>query len=91
MNKMELVQEIAKRSEVSKAEAEKVLNSTLATIKETLANGDNVKLVGFGTFEVKAREARMGRNPRTGEAIPIEAKLAPTFKAGEDFKREVNK
>lgn len=91
MNKMELVQEIAKRSEVSKAEAEKVLNSTLATIKETLANGDNVKLVGFGTFEVKAREARMGRNPRTGEAISIEAKLAPTFKAGEDFKREVNK
>ena len=68
MNKMELIQEVSERAGLAKKDAEKALNALLDTVADTLANGDKVQLVGFGSFETKAREARTGRNPKTKEA-----------------------
>ena len=73
MNKNELIAQIAGKSGLSKKDAEKALNATLDTITEALSNGDKVQLVGFGGFDTKKREARMGRNPKTKEAIEIPA------------------
>ena len=89
MNKTELIAEIAKKSGLSKKDAEKALNATLDTVTETLAAGEKVQLVGFGGFEVKNREARMGRNPKTKEAIEIPASKLPVFKAGKALKDKV--
>ena len=89
MNKMELIAEVALKAGLSKKDAEKALNATIDTITEALANGEKVQLVGFGSFELKCRDARMGRNPKTKEAIEIPASRVPVFKAGKAFKDAV--
>jgi DNA-binding protein HU-beta len=90
MNKGELVDAVAGSSGLSRADAAKAVDAMLDAISGTLANGGSVSLVGFGTFSVKARAARMGRNPRTGEAIQIAASNVPGFKAGKGLKDAVN-
>jgi DNA-binding protein HU-beta len=90
MNKGELVDAVASSSGLSRADAAKAVDATLDSITGTLAAGGSVSLVGFGTFSVKARAARMGRNPRTGEAIQIAASNVPGFKAGKGLKDAVN-
>ena len=91
MNKTELIAQIAAKSGLSKKDAEKALAATVDSITEALVNGDKVALVGFGSFEVKSREARMGRNPKTKEAIEIPASKAPVFKAGKALKDTIAK
>lgn len=85
MNKTELVEKIAASAEITKADAKKALDATLAAIKEALAAGDKVALVGFGTFAVNERPAREGINPATKEKIQIEAKKVAKFKAGAEL------
>lgn len=91
MNKAELIAAIAEESELSKAKAELALNSTMDTIKKAVTKGDNVQLIGFGTFSSGKRAARVGRNPKTGEAIKIAAAKTVKFTAGKAFKDAVNK
>ena len=91
MNKTELIAQIAAKSGLSKKDAEKALNATLDAVAEALTAGDKVQLVGFGGFEVKKREARTGRNPRTKETIQIPASCVPVFKAGKALKDKVSK
>jgi len=91
MNKTELIAAVAETAELSKKDAEKALNAVVATITKAMSEGDKVQLVGFGTFEVRAREARKGKNPRTGEEIKIAACKVPAFKAGKALKDSVNK
>ncbi|HHV45647.1 MAG TPA: HU family DNA-binding protein [Tissierellia bacterium] len=92
MNKAELVASIAEKSNVTKKDAENVLNAFMEAVQEALAKGDKVQLVGFGTFEVRDRKAREGRNPRNPEeVIQIPASKAPVFKAGKGLKEAVNK
>ncbi len=91
MNKTELVAAIAEKAELSKKDAEKAVAAFISTVSDTLTAGDKVQLVGFGTFEVRTREARTGKNPRTGEAIEIAASKVPAFKAGQGLKSVVNK
>ena len=91
MNKTELIAEIAEKTGLSKKDAEKALTAVVDTVKETVAKGDKVQLVGFGSFELKCREARMGRNPKTKEAIEIAASRVPVFKAGKALKDTVSK
>ncbi|HOA56200.1 MAG: HU family DNA-binding protein [Acetivibrionales bacterium] len=91
MNKSELISSISEKSDITKAEAEKALNAFIESIEEALANGDKVQLIGFGTFEVRERPARKGRNPQTNEEIMIEASKAPVFKAGKALKEIVNR
>ena len=91
MNKTELIAAIAEKAGMSKKDAEKALNATLDTVADALAAGDKVQLVGFGGFETKKREARMGRNPKTREAIEIPASCVPVFKAGKALKDKVAK
>ncbi len=86
MNKAQLIEKIAAETSYSKAQVEQFLNSTFDTIKKTVKKGDDVKLVGFGTFTKAKRKARMGRNPQTGKEIKIPASWAPKFRAGADFK-----
>jgi len=86
MNKTELVAALAEKAEVSKKDAEKVLNAFVETVQEAVKADDKVQLVGFGTFESKARAAREGKNPQTGEKIKIAACKVPSFKAGKAFK-----
>ena len=90
MNKSELIDQIAAGSDLSKADSKKALDATIKAIKEALAKGDKIQLVGFGTFEVSERAAREGRNPQTGETMKIEASKAPKFKAGKALKDMVN-
>ncbi len=90
MNKGELVDAVAAAAGLSRADAGKAVDATLEAVTKTLRNGGSVSLVGFGTFSVKARAARMGRNPRTGEAIQIAASNVPGFKAGKGLKDAVN-
>lgn len=89
MNKNELIAAAAGKTGMSKKDTEKLLNAVLESVTETLAGGDKVSLVGFGTFEVKSRNARMGRNPKTKEEIKIPASKAPVFKAGKALKDAV--
>ena len=91
MNKAELVAAVAERTELSKKDAEKAVTTTFDTITEALSQGDKVQLVGFGGFETKKREARMGRNPKTKEAIEIPATTIPVFKAGKALKERTAK
>jgi DNA-binding protein HU-beta len=86
MNKAELVDAIAEKANVTKKEADAVLSATLDTIVEAVAAGDKVTLVGFGSFEKRTRQAREGRNPKTGEKLTIAATTAPAFSAGKAFK-----
>ena len=89
MNKTELVAAVAEKTALSKKDSEKALNAVIDAIKETLAAGDKVQLVGFGTFEVRERGERKGRNPQTNEEITIAASKTPVFKAGNPFKDAV--
>ena len=89
MNKAELIAAVAAAAEISKKDAETAVNATLDTITNALKEGDKVALVGFGTFEVRERPARKGRNPQTGEEITIEASKLPAFKAGKALKDAV--
>ena len=91
MNKKELVQTIAKEADVTIDNAEKCLDALTKTITHSLAKNDNVTLIGFGTFQVKDRAAREGRNPKTGETIQIKASKVTSFKAGKSLKDAVNK
>ena len=86
MNKAELINAIVEKSELSKKDADAALTAVLEAIKEALKAGDKVSLVGFGTFAVKARAARTGKNPQTGETIEIAASKAPAFAAGKALK-----
>jgi DNA-binding protein HU-beta len=90
MNKTELINVISEKAGLSKKNTEIALNATIASIEEALQNGDKVVLVGFGTFEVKSRAARKGRNPQTSEEIQIPASKAPVFRAGKSLKDSVN-
>lgn len=90
MNKSELIDAIASSADISKASAGRALDGAVSAITDALAGGDSVSLVGFGTFAVKKREARSGRNPRTGETIQIAASNVPGFKAGKALKDAVN-
>ncbi|WP_017325683.1 HU family DNA-binding protein [Synechococcus sp. PCC 7336] len=89
MNKGELVNAIAQSAGVSKKDADTILSATLDTIVETVAEGGKVTLVGFGSFEPRERQAREGRNPKTGEKITIPATKVPAFSAGKSFKDKV--
>ncbi len=90
MKKKELIEKIADAADITKTDAEKALNATLATIAESMKKGDKVTLVGFGTFSVAKREARQGRNPQTGKAIKIPARKVVKFKAGSKLAEAVN-
>ena len=90
MNKAELIDAVASSADLSKAAATRAVDAVVDNITESLRKGDSVTLVGFGTFEVRERSARTGRNPQTGEAIQIKASKAPAFKAGKGFKDAVN-
>ena len=91
MNKADLVAKIASKAGMTKKDAEKAVNAFVASVQEALVKKDKVQLIGFGTFEVKERAARTGRNPQTGEAIKIAASKAPVFKVGKALKDAVNK
>nr|WP_269667600.1 HU family DNA-binding protein [Thioalkalivibrio paradoxus] len=90
MNKSELIDAIAERADVPKAQAGRVIDALTDVVGDELADGSQVSLVGFGTFVVRERPARSGRNPRTGEAIQIAASRTPSFKAGKALKDRVN-
>ena len=89
MNKTELIAAIAEKTNLTKKDSELALAAALEAITEALVEGDKVQLIGFGTFETKKREAREGRNPRTGETIKVPASKAPVFKAGKALKDKV--
>ena len=91
MNKTELVAVVAEKTGMTKKDAERVINATVETITENLVKGEKVAMSGFGIFEVKAREARVGRNPRTKETIEIPATRLPAFKASKALKATVSK
>ena len=90
MNKAELIDAVAEGADISKAAATRAVDTVIEQITNTLKSGNQVTLVGFGTFAVKARAARTGRNPRTGESINIPASNNPSFKAGKALKDAVN-
>ena len=89
MNKSELISLVAEKAGMTKKDTEKVVNSVFEGISESLAKGDKVQIIGFGTFEVRERKAREGRNPATGEPITIPAAKVPVFKAGKALKESV--
>ncbi|MCW8038094.1 MULTISPECIES: HU family DNA-binding protein [Acinetobacter] len=89
MNKSELIDAIAEKGGLSKADAGKALDATIAAVTDALKAGDTVTLVGFGTFSVKERAARTGRNPQTGATLEIKASKVPSFKAGKGLKDSV--
>ena len=91
MNKAELINAVAEKAGLSKKDTETVVNATIDVIAGTLADGDKVQLVGFGSFEVKKRAARVGRNPKTKESIETPASVVPVFKAGKALKDAVAK
>lgn len=90
MNKSQLIDNIAASADISKAAAGRVVDALVASITESLQKGDDVALVGFGTFTVRDRAARTGRNPQTGKEIQIEAARVPAFRAGKGLKDAVN-
>lgn len=91
MNKTELVSGVAEKAGITKKDAEKAVNAVFDVIGEALAQGDRIQLVGFGTFEVRERAARTGRNPRTGDEIDIPATRIPVFKPGKSLRDVVLK
>ena len=90
MNKSELIEAVAKEAELTKADAGRAIDATVAAITGALKNGESLSLIGFGTFSISPRKARKGRNPRTGETIDIAAANLPKFKAGKALKDAVN-
>ena len=91
MNKTELIAAVAEQSGLSKKDAEKAVSSTIDTIINTVAEGEKIQIAGFGTFEVRERGERVGRDPRTSAELVIPASKAPAFKAGKALKDSVNK
>ena len=90
MNKVELIASVAEKAGLSKKDAEKAIAAVVASVEEALVKGDKVQLIGFGTFEVRERAARVGRNPQTKAEIKIAASKQPVFKAGAALKKAVN-
>nr|MBV6630899.1 HU family DNA-binding protein [Oceanococcus sp. HetDA_MAG_MS8] len=90
MNKTELIEDVAERAGLSKADAARAVDAVVDSISEALAKDDKVSLIGFGTFMVRERAAREGRNPKSGEIIKIAAGKTPAFKAGKALKDAVN-
>jgi len=90
VNKADMIEQIAQAAEVSKSAAERAVDALVAAIKTSLRKGDDVTLVGFGTFYAAARKARTGRNPRTGAAVSIPAAKVPKFRAGKALKDAIN-
>jgi DNA-binding protein HU-beta len=90
MNKAELIEIVAKQADISKAAAGKTLDSIMAAVVKTVSKGDTVTLIGFGTFKSSKRAARVGKNPKTGEALKIAATTVPKFSAGAGFKLAVS-
>lgn len=90
MNKVDFIAAVAEKAGISKKDACKVVDAFAGVVTEALTKGEKVSLVGFGTFEVKERAAREGRNPQTGETMQIAASKVPAFKAGKTFKDAVN-
>ena len=91
MNKTELIMAVAEKANISKKDADTAVNAVIDTIVETLAKDEKVQLVGFGTFEVRSRSERQGRDPRTNSPITIPASKVPAFKVGKAFKAAVDK
>lgn len=91
MTRAELIVAVADKVKIDRKTAEKAVAATFDTIKEAMADGDKVQVLGFGTFENRARSSRKGRNPRTGEEIDIAASNLPSFKAGKSLKEACNK
>ncbi len=89
MNKAELIEAVSKVTEVTKVDAESVLNSAIEIIKKAVKKGDDVTLIGFGTFTKTKRKARTGRNPQTGKEIKIPAMTVPKFRPGREFKNAI--
>ncbi len=90
MNKSELIDAVATATDLTKADAGRAIDATVAAITDTLSKGESLSLIGFGTFSISHRAARAGRNPRTGETIQIKAAKLPKFKAGKALKDAVN-
>ena len=90
MNKAEMADRLAARTGLGKSAAKEAVDGVFAVIGDALANGEEVRIAGFGTFGTRSRPARTGRNPRTGEAVSISASTSPTFKAGKTLKDAVN-
>ncbi|HET6604617.1 MAG TPA: HU family DNA-binding protein [Xanthomonadaceae bacterium] len=90
MNKADFITAVSKHADLSKADAGRAVDAVIETVKKALKKGDSVSLVGFGTFTVRKRAARTGRNPRTGQTIKIKASKNPAFKAGKALKDAVN-
>ncbi|MGI6773485.1 MAG: HU family DNA-binding protein [Clostridiales bacterium] len=91
MNKSDLINAVATKAELTKKDADAAVSAVISAISEALAAGESVQLVGFGTFEVRARAAKQGRNPKTGEPLTVPAAKVPAFKAGKALKDSVNK
>ena len=91
MNKADLITDISEKAEMPKKDAEKALNALVDSVEEALASGEKVQLVGFGSFEIRDRAERKGRNPQTREEITIKASKVPVFKAGKAFKEMINR
>lgn len=89
MNKTDLIGDVAAATGMTKKDAEKTINAFIASVQEALKAGDKVQLIGFGTFEVRDRQARKGRNPQTGKEIKIAAARIPAFKVGKGFKEAI--
>ena len=90
MNKSELIEVVANETDLKKKDAEAAVNAVLAAFEKALVEGDKIQLIGFGTFDVKERPAREGRNPATGEIIPIDASKQVIFTAGKTLKNKIN-
>lgn len=90
MNKAQLVEKVAEVAQTTKVQVETILDSFLGSVQTSVAKGNEVKIVGFGTFAIGARKARMGRNPQSGETIKIPAKKVPKFRSGKEFKDALN-
>lgn len=90
MNKGEFVGAVAEAAEMTKADADRAVEAVFKVVKKALKSGDSISLVGFGTFSVRKRAARTGRNPRTGDTIKIKASKVPAFKAGKGLKDAIN-
>lgn len=91
MNKNDLIASVAEQANLTKKDSERAVNAVVDSIQKALARGDKVSLVGFGTFEVRTRKPRTGRNPQTGKAISIPASKVPAFKAGKSLKDSLSK
>lgn len=91
MNKNDLIASVAEQANLTKKDSERAVNAVVDTIQQALSRGDKVSLVGFGTFEVRTRKPRTGRNPQTGKSISIPASKVPAFKAGKTLKESLGK